>query len=51
MMTIRVKSCNFRQQVNLDIHLQTAKNPDEMALDEPSHWDFYCLLSYFNFFQ
>ena len=44
----RVKSGNFRHQVNLDIHLQTVKL-DEMAPYEPSHKDFYriCLDSLF----
>ena len=43
---IRVKSGNFGQRANLDIHLQTfIENPDETALNEPSHQDFHCLLS------
>ena len=40
----RVKSGNFRHQVNSDIHLRTVKL-DEMAPYEPSHQEFYRLFS------
>ena len=40
----RVTWGNLGHQVNSNIHLQTVENPDETALNEPSHQDFHCLL-------
>ena len=42
---IRVKSGNFRHQVNSDIPLQTVEIQMRWLLYEPSHQDFHCLPS------
>ena len=49
-LSYRVKSGKFGHQVNSDT-FGNSVNPDEMAPYEPSHQDFHCLLSLFNFYS